>query len=165
VQAHQPLFLRRPGAADERLFGVSLVDANTYTCEAMANQALLRKTQADMAIERASMQLQQLLKEACAELQPFPSFPNAMFTNAIECEVQGGNPDFGCIVVADDGELYELQMGVDHESIELMDSWDPVTARKETLKKIELHPLDYLMYAYAGLTAVTEQLLEAQAAS
>jgi hypothetical protein len=130
----------------------------------MANDALLRKSQADMILERAAMQLQGLLKEACAELKPFPSFPNAIFTNAIECEVEGGDPEFGCIVVAEDGELYELQMGIDHDSIELMDSWDPVTARKETLKKIDLHPRDYLNYAYAGLVAVTEHILEMEAA-
>lgn len=129
----------------------------------MANQALLRKSQADLILERAAMQLQQLLKEACEELRPFPSFPNAIFTNAIECEIEGGSPEFGCVVVAEDGELYELQMGVDHESIELLDSWDPVTARKETLKKLDLHPRDYLLYAYAGLTAVTEELLEREA--
>ena len=126
----------------------------------MPNEALFRKTQADMAIERAAMQVSALLKDACAELRPFPSFPNAIFTNAIECEIDGGNPEYGCIVVADDGELYELQMGVDHDSIELMDSWDPVTARKETLKKVDLHPRDQLLYAYAGLVAVTEHLLE-----
>jgi hypothetical protein len=130
----------------------------------MANAALYRKTQADMAIERAAMQVSALLQEACAELKPFPSFPNAIFTNAIECEIDGGDPETGCIVVAEDGELYELQRGVDHESIELMDSWDPVTARKETLKKIELHPRDQLLYAYAGLIAVTELLLEQEAA-
>ncbi len=128
----------------------------------MASDALLRKSQADMVLERAAMQLQALLKEACAELKPFPSFPSAIFTNAIECEADGGDPEMGCVVVCEDGELYELQMGIDHESIELMDSWDPVTARKETLKKLELHPRDYVLYAYAGLTAVTEYLLEAQ---
>lgn len=133
-----------------------------YT-QRMANQALLRKSQADMVLERAAMQLQGLLQEACAELRPFPSFPNALFTNAIECEIDGGgDPELGCVVVAEDGELYEFQMGIDHESIELLDSWDPVTARKETLKKIELHPRDYIQYAYAGLMAVTEHLLEQQ---
>lgn len=131
----------------------------------MASQALLRKNQADMALERAAMQLQQLLQEACAELRPFPPFPNALFTHAIECDDGGiaADSERGCIVVCEDGELYELQMGIDHESIELMDSWDPVTARKETLKKVELHPRDYLVYAYAGLIAVTEHLLEREA--
>lgn len=130
----------------------------------MANEALLRKNQADLILERAAMQMQQLLQEACAELKPFPSFPNAIFTNAIECDDGGmaSDPERGCIVVGEDGELYELEMGIDHESVELTGSWDPVTARKETLKKIDLHPRDYLIYAYAGLIAVTEHLLERQ---
>lgn len=117
-----------------------------------------------MILERAAMQMQQLLQEACAELRPFPSFPNAIFTNAIECDDGGmaADPERGCIVVGEDGELYELEMGIDHESVELTGSWDPVTARKETLKKIDLHPRDYLVFAYAGLIAVTEHLLERQ---
>jgi hypothetical protein len=131
----------------------------------MANEALLRKNQADLALERAAMQLQQLLQEACAELKPFPPFPNAIFTNAIECDDGGlaNDPDRGCVVVCEDGELYELEMGIDHESVELAGSWDPVTARKETLKKLDLHPREYLVYAYAALMAVTEHLLERQA--
>ncbi|MBK6663964.1 MAG: hypothetical protein IPG47_14850 [Thermoflexaceae bacterium] len=125
----------------------------------MSREALLRKTQADMALERAAMQMATLLQEACAELQPFPSFPNAMFTTAIECEGPAG-PDRGCIVVAQDGELYELEIGIDHDAIEATGSWDPVTARKEELKKVTLHPRDYIVYAYNGLMAVTELLLE-----
>lgn len=124
---------------------------------------LLFKAQADNILERAAMQLQQLLKEACAQLDPFPPFPNAMFTNAIECEAGPvGDPERGCIVVAEDGELYELEFGIDHDSIELTGSWDPVTARKETKKKLDLHPRDYIVYAYNGLVAVTEALLERQ---
>ncbi len=125
----------------------------------MSREALLRKSQADLALERAAMQLGALLHEACAELQPFPSFPNAMFTTAIEIEGPSG-PDRGCIVVAQDGELYELEVGVDHDAIEATGSWDPVTARKEELKKVNLHPRDYIVYAYNGLMAVTELLLE-----
>lgn len=127
----------------------------------MSSEYLLLKTQADNLLERTALQLQQLLQEACAKLQPFPSFPNAFFTNAIECEADSAAAaDRGCIVVAEDGELYELEMGIDHESIELTGSWDPVTARKETLKKVDLHPRDYIAYAYNGLVAVTEHLLE-----
>lgn len=130
----------------------------------MDGNPLLRKAQADNLLERAAMQLQQLLQEACAELRPFPPFPNALFTDAIECDPGGaGDPARGCVVVCEDGELYELEMGIDHDSIEMTGSWDPVTARKETKKKLELHPRDYLVYAYNGLVAVTELLLERQA--
>lgn len=125
---------------------------------------LTRKAQADNILERAAMQLQQLLKEACSELDPFPPFPNALFTNAIECDAGiAGSRDVGCVVVCEDGELYELEFGIDHDSIELTGSWDPVTARKETKKKLDLHPRDYVVYAYNGLVAVTEHLLERRA--
>ena len=127
----------------------------------MDGDPLLRKAQADLILERAAMQLQTLLHEACAELTPFPSFPNALFTNAIECDAgAAADSERGCVVVAGDGELYELEMGIDHDSVELTGSWDPVTARKETLKKLDLLPRDYLIYAYNGLIAVTEALLE-----
>jgi len=135
---------------------------NTYTFSGtMDANPLLRKAQADNILERAALQLQALLKEACAELDPFPPFPNALFTNAIECDPGPvGDPERGCVVVCEDGELYELEFGIDHESIELTGSWDPVTARKETAKKLELHARDYVVYAYNGLVAVTEHLLE-----
>jgi hypothetical protein len=127
----------------------------------MEANPLLRKAQADNILERAALQLQALLKEACAELDPFPPFPNALFTNAIECDAGSvGDPDRGCVVVCEDGELYELEFGIDHDSIELTGSWDPVTARKETKTRLELHPRDYVVYAYNGLVAVTEHLLE-----
>jgi hypothetical protein len=127
----------------------------------MEANPLLRKAQADNVLERAALQLQGLLKEACAELDPFPPIPNALFTNAIECDAgAAADPERGCVVVAEDGELYELEFGIDHDSIELTGSWDPVTARKETKKKLELHPRDYIVYAYDALVAVTEALLE-----
>jgi len=129
----------------------------------MQPNPFVRKTQADSVLERAALQLQAILQDACAELRPFPPFPNALFTNAIECDAgPAADPDRGCIVVGEDGELYELEFGIDHDSIELTGSWDPVTARKETLKKVEMHPRDYIVYAYSGLMAVTEHLLERQ---
>jgi hypothetical protein len=68
------------------------------------------------------------------------------------------------VVVDEHGELFELEMGIDHDSIELTGSWDPVTARKETLRKVDLLPRDYIAYAYSGLMAVTEALLEQKVA-
>lgn len=132
----------------------------------MASEALRRKAQADAILERAALQLADLLREASEQLRPFPPFPNALFTNAIEVDpgIPPADPDIGCIVVAEDGELYELQMGIDHEAIELTGSWDPVTARKETLKRIDLHPRDQLVYLYEALRLVTEALLEREAA-
>ena len=66
----------------------------------------------------------------------------------------------GCIVLAPDGELYELEMGQDIAALAL-DQTDPVALREERLKKLEeLHPRDYVVYAYAALTRVVELLLE-----
>ncbi len=130
----------------------------------MDRDPLLRKAQADVVIGRTAQQLRQLLQEACAELDPFPPFPQSLFTHAIEVEADSAaDPDRGCVVVLEDGELYELEFGIDHDSIEMTGSWDPVTARKETTKKLDLHPRDYIVYAYNGLVAVTEHLLERQA--
>jgi hypothetical protein len=131
----------------------------------MQREHLRRKNQADAALERAAATIEELLKEACAGLQPFPPFPNALFTNAIELDMApGADPEVGCMVVADDGEIYELEFGIDHDSIELTGSWDPVTARKETKKKVDLHPLEYVYYAYNALEKVTELLLEREEA-
>lgn len=129
-----------------------------------ARESLARKTSADRALERAASELEVLLKEASAALRPFPSFPNAFFTNAIECDPgPAGDPERGCVVVGEDGELYELEFGVDHDAVELTGSWDPVTARKEEKRPLDLHPRDYVVYAYSGLMAITEELLERSA--
>ena len=61
------------------------------------------------------------------------------------------SPDLGCVVLAPDGELYELQMGQEVPVIEL-EMADPVALRKEELKPLELLPREYLLYAYAALT-------------
>lgn len=122
------------------------------------NDAMARKAQADMALDRAALQLRQLLEEACAELQPFPPFPGAFFTNAIEVESEfSQGSEHGCVVVCGDGELYELKMSIDFSD----DLADPVQARDEKLTKLEnLHPRDYVSLAYEALTRVTEHLME-----
>jgi hypothetical protein len=40
---------------------------------------------------------------------------------------------------------------------------DPVAMRKEELKPLELHPREYMIYAYNAITAVAEILLDRQA--
>ncbi|MDP9238724.1 MAG: hypothetical protein M3P30_15230 [Chloroflexota bacterium] len=122
---------------------------------------LERKSAADLILDRAAQQLHVLLAEAAKALRPFPPFPGAFFTNAIEINLEGAErPDFGCIVVADDGELYELAMKIDFGE-EFGDVIDPVQARDETLKKLDgLHPRDYVVLAYNALTQLTELLIE-----
>ena len=127
--------------------------------------ALARKAQANLIIDRTAQQLRLLLQEATRELRPFPPFPGAFFTNAVEVSLEGvERADLGCIVVAEDGELYELEMKIDFS--DEFGAADPVQARDETLRNLEdLHPRDYVVLAYNALTQLTELLLEERAGS
>jgi hypothetical protein len=121
---------------------------------------LARKAQADAIVEQAAECLRRLLQEAVARLDPFPPFPGAYFTLAIEAEPDvASHADRGCVVVGPDGDLYELTMG-----LELPpgpgEPADPVSMRKEEMRKLDLHPRDYVVYAYNALTRVVEILLE-----
>jgi hypothetical protein len=119
---------------------------------------MARKVQADLLLERTALQLRQHLHEAAHQLRPFPPFPGAFFTNAIEVEAEADEANRrGCIVVCEDGELYELEMSINFSD----EIADPVQARDEKLTKLEeLHPRDYIALAYEALTRVTEQLME-----
>jgi hypothetical protein len=123
-----------------------------------SNEALARKTQADLIIDRAAQQLRILLEETAKELRPFPPFPGAFFTNAVEVDLDGAErADLGCIVVGEDGGLYELEVEIDFGE----DVVDMVQAREERLKKLDdLHPRDYVVLAHNALTQLTELLLE-----
>jgi hypothetical protein len=125
------------------------------------NDPLARKAAADLVIDRAAQQLRILLEEAAKALRPFPPFPGAFFTNAVEVSLEGvERPDLGCIVVAEDGTLYELEMKIDFGE-EFGDVIDPVQARDETLARLEdLHPRDYVVLAYNALGQLTELLFE-----
>ncbi len=123
----------------------------------MSTDALARKTQADLIIDRAAQQLRALLEEASKELRPFPPFPGAFFTNAVEVNLDGvERADLGCIVVGEDGGIYELEIEIDFND----DVVDMVQAREERLKKLDdLHPRDYIVLAHNALTQITELLL------
>lgn len=130
----------------------------------MPDDPLEYKAEADAALDRLAQRLRRLLQEAAGQLVPFPPFPGAFFTHGIEIEAPGvDSPERGCVVLAPDGELYELEMGQDVTALAL-DQTDPVALREERLKKLEdLHPRDYVVYAYSALTRVVELLLERQA--
>ena len=130
----------------------------------MPEDPLDYKAEADAGLDRLAQRLRRILREAAQQLDPFPPFPGAFFTYGIEVEAPGvDSPDRGCVVLAPDGELYELVMGQDVTALAL-DETDPVSLREEELKKLEeLHPRDYIVYAYTALTRVVELLLERQA--
>ncbi|MFQ5879783.1 MAG: hypothetical protein ACE5IZ_06405 [Dehalococcoidia bacterium] len=125
---------------------------------------LALKNQADAALEGAADHMRDLLQEAVRRLDPFPPFPGAFFTYGIEVDAPGAEsqPQRGCIVLAPDGELYELVLGQDLPAL-AEEIADPVAMRKEELKKLDnLHPRDYILYAYNALVKVIEILLEKQ---
>jgi len=123
------------------------------------------RNEADAALERAADRLRLLLLEATGRLDPFPPFPGAFFSYGIEIEAPAvESPQRGCVVLAPDGELYELSMGQEPPAHEL-EMADPVALRQEELKPLELHPRDYVIYAYSALAKVVELLLERQAES
>jgi hypothetical protein len=124
---------------------------------------LAHKARADALVEQAALRLRELLREAVSHLDPFPPFPGAFFTQAIEVEpAAAGRAERGCVVVCPDGELYELVMGVEPPTFP-DEPADPVAMRKEELKKLDdFHPRDYLVYAYNALTRVVEMILEQQ---
>lgn len=123
---------------------------------------LAHKEQADAVVEEAAAQLRRLLHEAVRQLDPFPPFPGAFFTYAIEAEPDAAtHADRGCVVVGPDGELYELVLGMEPPGPDTLG--DPLASRREEMRRLDLHPRDYVVYAYNALTRVLELLLGQQA--
>lgn len=126
----------------------------------MAADPLEHKHEADDILQRTADRLRRVLQEACGELDPFPPFPGAFFSFGIEIDAPAvESPDRGCVVLGEDGELYELEMRHDLPASEF-DVADPVALRDEKLKPLELHPLEYVVYAYEAIRKVTEELME-----
>ncbi|MCH8813845.1 MAG: hypothetical protein IH957_01930 [Chloroflexi bacterium] len=121
------------------------------------------KREADSALERTADRLRVLLTEAAQQLDPFPPFPGAFFSYGIEIDAPGvESADRGCVVLAADGELYELEMRQQLPDSDF-EMADPVALRDEELKPLDLHPRDYVIYAYNAIATVAELLLERQA--
>jgi hypothetical protein len=96
------------------------------------------KNEADAALERAASRLRSVLQEAVAHLDPFPPFPGAFFSYGIEIDARRRPPDVGCVILGQDGDLYELKMGQDVPALE-MEIADPSPPPGE-LKPLDLHP-------------------------
>lgn len=124
-------------------------------------EPLARKAQADLIVDRAAEQLRAIVKDLTMRLDPFPPFPGAFFSYGIEVEPDAAaRADRGCVVLGPDGEFYELEIGVDTEGLDPSGFADPVALRKEEMKKLTLHPRDYVVYAHNAVTRLTEMLLE-----
>ncbi len=109
---------------------------------------------ADAVVTRAAQQLREQLKRVAAAIDPFPAFPGAVFAYGIEVEPIGA--DQGCVILGDDGALYELQIGVDAAQAAL-DS-DQVGTRHEDLVPLEVSPAEFVTYAHRAIVAATAYL-------
>jgi hypothetical protein len=118
--------------------------------------ALRHRAHADAIVERAGAQLRELLHELAAAIDPFPEFPGSFFSYGIEVEPPQGESERGCVVLGEDGELYELQVG---SEVDQLDTDDPATARSEARLPLEdLAPDEYVAYAYRAVGAATAYL-------
>lgn len=116
-----------------------------------------RPHDSDAVIERAAAEVEALLRHAARRLRPFPPFPGAFFTEALEVEAEAPSlGDHGCIVLTPQGELKELQIGVDPDAFQSPGPTDPVALRSERLVDVALAPADRLLYGLAALRRVYE---------
>ena len=106
-----------------------------------------KMNQAEDAVKQTADRLRQILVEMAAQLEPFPYFLGSIEVRAIEAEPGGANKaDRGCIVVCQDGELYEFSM-----KIEAPDDFDFGMERDDSVKPVHLPPEDYVAYAYNAI--------------
>ena len=112
------------------------------------------KAVADAALERTASQLQDILKELAARLDQFPSFLNMVSIQAIEVEPQRlRSTENGCVVVCQDGELYELTLEVIQGPPGVSD-----TDQVEAFQPLEMPPEQYIPYAHAAIEALLAEL-------
>ena len=111
---------------------------------------------ADAVLERVSTGLGALLQELAAALDPFPLFLGMNSIQAVEVEPAGlTGGDQGCVVVCPDGELYELVLRMVPGPIDV-GGVDQV----DELKKLDLSPGDYAVYASAAVQKLAGMLEE-----
>ena len=135
------------------------------TGQAAGGGTLRFHAHADAIMEQAAGQLRELLREIAASFDPFPEYPGSFFSYGIEVEPpSGGLPGEGapgCVVLGEDGRLYELRIGFEADQL---DTDDPATARSELRVPLdELSPSEYVAYASRAVEAALA-LLERGAA-
>tara|TARA_Y100000588_G_scaffold57671_1_gene55626 strand:- start:4784 stop:5203 length:420 start_codon:yes stop_codon:yes gene_type:complete len=121
----------------------------------MVNDYLKQRAHAEAIVERAADQLRDLLVDLVKEVDPFPPFPGSMFTSGIEVQPTS-NSSLGCVIVGDDAELYELELGLDHE--EISRGGDAHAARIEHAIELDLTKAEYVTTVHAAIQAVATYL-------
>jgi hypothetical protein len=128
-----------------------------------ASEARAQRAHADSIVERAAAELRELLPRAARSVKPFPPFPGAMFAYGIEVDPQGELPgDYGCVVLGDDGGLYELVLT--HDAAQ-EPAGDPVATRSEELRPLDEMPAaDFVAYAHRAVLAAAAHVEETSTA-
>ncbi len=117
---------------------------------------------ADATVQRAADGLRAQLKEVASLIDPFPPFPGAVFAYGIEVDPPGGgDPDLGCVILGNDGALYELSIGLD--ATQSAPGADAAGERHEELLPLDLPPARYIPYAHAAIAAAVQYLESGQA--
>jgi hypothetical protein len=118
--------------------------------------ATVRAT-ADATVERAAAALRDQLKRVATQIDPFPPFPGAMFAYGLEVEPPGGgDPEVGCVILGNDGALYELRIGLDTTQAAM--GTDAAGERSEELAPLDVPPALYVAYAHAAIVVATDYL-------
>ena len=108
---------------------------------------IVKRAVADGVVERASIELNKLIRELAAALDPFPNFLGISTIQAVEVDPSGvADPEKGCVVVLPDGVLYELVLRMLPGAVDI-GGVDQI----EEMKELELAPGDYVAYAYAAV--------------
>ena len=108
---------------------------------------IVKRAVADGVVERASIELNKLIRELAAALDPFPNFLGISTIQAVEVDPSGvADPEKGCVVVLPDGVLYELVLRMLPGPVDI-GGVDQI----EEMKELELAPGDYVAYAYAAV--------------
>ena len=108
---------------------------------------LIKRAVADAVMERASLELNRLLVELAAALDPFPNFMGVTTIQAIEVEPSGTlGSDNGCIVVCPDGKLRELVLRMVPGPFELGG-----VEQTDEMAELDLPPGEYVALAYAAV--------------
>ena len=124
----------------------------------MPDDPLVYKAHADAIVQRAADQLRDLLKTVAARIDPFPPFHGSMFSYGIEVDGVQTESDLGCVVLGEDGGLYELRLGMDMDALAAGASEPTATRSEERVPLTDLPPADYVAYAYRAVQAALEHL-------
>lgn len=120
---------------------------------------LIKSAVADAVMQRASIELNKLLVELAASLDPFPNFMGVSSIQAVEVEPTGvSNPDNGCVVVCPDGELRELVLRMIPGPFGMGG-----VEQTDEMAELDLPPGEYVAYAYTAVQELLKLLEEQQA--